>query len=136
MLLFSLYRYVDSFSAEHRKDISPALSDRYTPRAYAGYGRCTPEGIHGGGVVVIRRGTYTGGEERGDSRCTLQRVHCVCCTRFAWGSQASRVLLSGLASLLVAEHHEGRTRRRLSAVGFTKNACVWIHLSFSHVSYS
>ena len=86
MLLFSLYGYVDSFSAEHHKGISPTLSDRYTLRAYAEYGRCTPESIHGGGVVVIRQGTYTGGEEGGDSRCTLRRVHCMCYTRFAWGS--------------------------------------------------
>ena len=53
MLLFPLYGYVDFVSAEHRKDISPALSDRRTPWAYA---EC-------GWVVVIRRGTYTAGEE-------------------------------------------------------------------------
>ena len=40
-------------------------------------------------MVVVRCGAYT-----------------VCSTRFSWGSQASRVLSGGLASLLVAEHHE------------------------------
>ena len=29
------------------------------------------------GVIVVRRGTYTGGEEGGAGRCTLRRVHCV-----------------------------------------------------------
>jgi hypothetical protein len=163
VLLFPLHGYVDFVSAEHRKGISPALSDRYTPRAYAGYGRCTPEGIHGGGVVVIRRGTYTAGEEGGGGRRTSGDVHwwgegvvavrcgayTVCRTCFAWGSQASRALSSGLASLLVTEHHEGTkpalwgcrcTLRRvhcmshalcLGLVGLTR-AVEWVGFAFGH----
>ena len=78
-------------SAEHRKGISPALSDRCTPRAYGGCGRCTSGDVQCWGgreeeVVVIRQGAYTRGGRRtsgdvhclgGGGRCTLWRVHCV-----------------------------------------------------------
>ena len=69
MLLFPLHGYVDFVSAEHRKGISPALSDHRTPWAYA---EC-------GWVVVIRRGTYTAGEE-GGGRYTPEGV------RWGWSS--------------------------------------------------